>query len=200
MRIFAPGHLPNQDTLYWPKDVPIREVPLHRPNCQWSVTLPPPLPSPPLPSPPPLSSPPLQLPGIAEFSTNEIMGHSGDRLAAAFNVSRREQDEYARRSHSLAFDANKKGLLQDLLTLYLPGWLCCMLLSFTCNVFSRVSAHLRVSAHAPFSMILWFMYICVIHTNDLSISAHPSLLTRQFQAPMAAWRLLKRIQYSCLSH
>lgn len=28
-----------------------------------------------------------ELPAIAEFSTNETMGHSGDRLAAAFKVS-----------------------------------------------------------------------------------------------------------------
>ena len=32
-----------------------------------------------------------ELPGIAEFSTNEIMGHSADRLAATFAVSRAEQ-------------------------------------------------------------------------------------------------------------
>ena len=32
-----------------------------------------------------------ELPGIAEFSTNEIMGHSADRLAATFGVSRKEQ-------------------------------------------------------------------------------------------------------------
>ena len=44
----------------------------------------------------------LELPGITEFSTNETMGHSGDRLAAAFSISRKEQDEYALRSHSLA--------------------------------------------------------------------------------------------------
>ena len=44
----------------------------------------------------------LELPGITEFSTSETMGHSGDRLAAAFGISRREQDEYALRSHSLA--------------------------------------------------------------------------------------------------
>ena len=33
----------------------------------------------------------LELPAIAEFSTNETMGHSADRLASAFGVSRREQ-------------------------------------------------------------------------------------------------------------
>uniref|UniRef100_A0A1I7TL55 Thiolase_N domain-containing protein n=1 Tax=Caenorhabditis tropicalis TaxID=1561998 RepID=A0A1I7TL55_9PELO len=30
-----------------------------------------------------------ELPAVAEFSTGETMGHSGDRLAAAFNVSRK---------------------------------------------------------------------------------------------------------------
>ncbi|VDN31655.1 unnamed protein product [Cylicostephanus goldi] len=30
-----------------------------------------------------------ELPAVAEYSSGETMGHSGDRLAAAFNVSRR---------------------------------------------------------------------------------------------------------------
>ena len=38
-----------------------------------------------------------ELPGITEFSTNETMGHSADRLAASFNVSRLEQDEFSMR-------------------------------------------------------------------------------------------------------
>lgn len=32
-----------------------------------------------------------EAPAVAEFSTNEVMGHSSDRLARAFNVSREEQ-------------------------------------------------------------------------------------------------------------
>ena len=32
-----------------------------------------------------------ELPAVAEFSTNETMGHSADRLAATFAVSRLEQ-------------------------------------------------------------------------------------------------------------
>lgn len=32
-----------------------------------------------------------ELPAITEFSTNETMGHSADRLAAAFKVTRKEQ-------------------------------------------------------------------------------------------------------------
>lgn len=62
-----------------------------------------------------------ELPGVAEFSTGETMGHSGDRLAAAFNVSREEQDDYALRSHSLADKATREGLLADLEPMTVPG-------------------------------------------------------------------------------
>lgn len=41
------------------------------------------------------------------------MGHSADRLAAAFKVSRQEQDDYAIRSHTYAARAQEKGLLSD---------------------------------------------------------------------------------------
>jgi len=56
----------------------------------------------------------LELPAVSEFSTGEVMGHSGDRLAAAFKISRQEQDEYALRSHTLADKAAREGLLTDL--------------------------------------------------------------------------------------
>lgn len=62
----------------------------------------------------------LELPAVSEFSTGEVMGHSGDRLAAAFKVSRQEQDEYAIRSHTLAERAHNEGLLSDLAPIYLP--------------------------------------------------------------------------------
>ncbi|CAN8025713.1 unnamed protein product [Ixodes persulcatus] len=62
-----------------------------------------------------------QLPAVAEFTTGEVMGHSGDRLAAAFGVSRTEQDEFALRSHSLADKATKEGLLSDLEPVTVPG-------------------------------------------------------------------------------
>lgn len=55
----------------------------------------------------------MQLPAVAEFSTGETMGHSGDRLAAAFGVTRKEQDDYALRSHTLAARAQQQGLLSD---------------------------------------------------------------------------------------
>lgn len=43
------------------------------------------------------------------------MGHSADRLAAAFGASRKEQDDYAVRSHKLAQEAFNKGHFTDLL-------------------------------------------------------------------------------------
>lgn len=62
-----------------------------------------------------------QLPAVAEFSTSETMGHSADRLAAAFGISRLEQDEYALRSHTLAKKAQDEGLLQDVVPFKVPG-------------------------------------------------------------------------------
>uniref|UniRef100_A0A8R1HYI5 acetyl-CoA C-acyltransferase n=1 Tax=Caenorhabditis japonica TaxID=281687 RepID=A0A8R1HYI5_CAEJA len=62
-----------------------------------------------------------ELPAVAEFSSGEVMGHSGDRLAAAFNVTRREQDEFAVRSHTFASEASKKGKLSDVIPVFLDG-------------------------------------------------------------------------------
>lgn len=62
-----------------------------------------------------------ELPAVAEFSSGETMGHSADRLAAAFKVSRKEQDEYALRSHTLAQEATNKGYLTDVLPVKVPG-------------------------------------------------------------------------------
>ncbi|XP_028416407.1 trifunctional enzyme subunit beta, mitochondrial-like [Dendronephthya gigantea] len=62
-----------------------------------------------------------ELPAVAEFSTNETMGHSGDRLCASFGVTRKEQDEFALRSHTLADQATKTGNLSDLLDYKVPG-------------------------------------------------------------------------------
>lgn len=42
------------------------------------------------------------------------MGHSGDRLASAFGVTREEQDQYALRSHTLASQAQQQGNLSDI--------------------------------------------------------------------------------------
>ncbi|XP_064197342.1 trifunctional enzyme subunit beta, mitochondrial [Anguilla rostrata] len=62
-----------------------------------------------------------ELPAVAEFSTAETMGHSADRLAAAFGVTRLEQDEFALRSHSLAKKAQDAGLLSDVISFNVPG-------------------------------------------------------------------------------
>lgn len=55
-----------------------------------------------------------ELPAVAEFSSGETMGHSADRLAASFKVSRQEQDDYALRSHTKAKEAESAGYLTDL--------------------------------------------------------------------------------------
>lgn len=60
----------------------------------------------------------LDLPAVAEFTSGETMGHSADRLTQAFGVSRRDQDEYALRSHTLAAKATKEGLLSDVDTVF----------------------------------------------------------------------------------
>ncbi|KAK8393953.1 hypothetical protein O3P69_006946 [Scylla paramamosain] len=62
-----------------------------------------------------------ELPAVAEFSTNETMGHSADRLSAAFKVSREEQDNFALRSHTLAHKAQEAGHLSDVVAFKVPG-------------------------------------------------------------------------------
>merc|ERR1719350_2771305 len=61
-----------------------------------------------------------ELPAIAEFSTGETMGHSADRLAATFGVTRQEQDDFARRSHTLAAAAAEAGNLSDIIPVKTP--------------------------------------------------------------------------------
>lgn len=62
-----------------------------------------------------------QTPAIAEFTTGESMGQSGDKLAAMFGVSRQAQDAYALRSHQLAAQATKAGKLkQEILPTAVP--------------------------------------------------------------------------------
>jgi len=64
-----------------------------------------------------------ELPAVAEFSTSETMGHSADRLCAAFGITRKEQDDFASRSHTLAKKASDEGLLSDILSYKVPGQL-----------------------------------------------------------------------------
>jgi len=58
---------------------------------------------------------------VAEFTTNETMGESCDRVTKAFNVSREEQDMFALRSHSLADKAQKEGFLSDVSPIFVPN-------------------------------------------------------------------------------
>ncbi|KAL3314708.1 hypothetical protein Ciccas_006668 [Cichlidogyrus casuarinus] len=62
-----------------------------------------------------------ELPAVAEFSSNETMGHSADRLASAFGITRRDQDEFALRSHTKAAEATEKNLLHDLIPVKVAG-------------------------------------------------------------------------------
>mmetsp|Transcript_15382 Transcript_15382/g.49397 ORF Transcript_15382/g.49397 Transcript_15382/m.49397 type:complete len:444 (+) Transcript_15382:36-1367(+) len=48
-------------------------------------------------------------PAIANFLTGEVMGHNADRLSDRFGVSRREQEEFALRSHLNAASAHADG-------------------------------------------------------------------------------------------
>jgi len=50
-----------------------------------------------------------EAPAIANYTTGEVMGHSADRLAARFGVSRADQDAYALRSHHKAAAAHASG-------------------------------------------------------------------------------------------
>lgn len=51
-----------------------------------------------------------EAPAIANYTTGEVMGHSSDRLAAKFGVSRKDQDEYTVMSHLRAAKAHADGL------------------------------------------------------------------------------------------
>ena len=50
-------------------------------------------------------------PGVTEYTTNRVMGQDCDIMAARFEVSREEQDEFAVRSHQLAAKAHEAGHL-----------------------------------------------------------------------------------------
>jgi len=54
-----------------------------------------------------------EAPSISNFITGEVMGHSSDRLADAFGVSRRDSDEFALRSHHNAAKAHADGIFDE---------------------------------------------------------------------------------------
>ena len=54
-----------------------------------------------------------EIPSISEFSTGETMGESCDKMSAKYEVSRKEQDEFALRSHQRAAKAAENGFLKQ---------------------------------------------------------------------------------------
>ncbi len=54
-----------------------------------------------------------EVPAVAEYSTQKTMGEDCDILAARLGVNRREQDEYALRSHLAAAKAAEEGLFDQ---------------------------------------------------------------------------------------
>lgn len=60
-------------------------------------------------------------PKVAEYSTQRVMGEDCDIMAARFQVSREEQDEFAVRSHQLAAAAHEAGHLPaEMTTVRIP--------------------------------------------------------------------------------
>lgn len=100
------------------------------------------------------------------------MGHSGDRLAAAFNVTRKEQDEYALRSHTLADKAFKNGHMDDIVPMSLAkkrvdrdnGIRVSNLESMAKLKPAFIKPHGTVTA-ANSSFLVWFSLSLVIHSN-----------------------------------
>lgn len=54
-----------------------------------------------------------EAPAIANYTTGEVMGHSSDRLAQRFGVSRADQDEFCVMSHQRAAKAHADGMYKD---------------------------------------------------------------------------------------
>ena len=54
-----------------------------------------------------------EAPSIKNFTTDEVMGHSSDRLATKFGVTREEQDAFTLRSHQNAQKAHDSGVYAD---------------------------------------------------------------------------------------
>ena len=61
-------------------------------------------------------------PAIAEYSTGLTMGDNADRLARRLSITRKDQDDFAARSHQLATEATKNGALKKEITpVVIPG-------------------------------------------------------------------------------
>jgi acetyl-CoA acetyltransferase family protein len=57
-----------------------------------------------------------EVPQIAEYTTGRTMGLDCDLMAARYHIGRKEQDEFAARSHQLAAKAAESGILQKEIT------------------------------------------------------------------------------------
>jgi acetyl-CoA acetyltransferase family protein len=61
-------------------------------------------------------------PAIAEYSTGLTMGDNADRLARRLGITRKDQDDFASRSHQLATKATKNGALKkEIIPVVIPG-------------------------------------------------------------------------------
>lgn len=62
-----------------------------------------------------------EAPAIQNFHTREVMGHSSDRLAARFGISREEMDEYTLDTHAKAAKAHEDGMYDDEVLPFIDG-------------------------------------------------------------------------------
>ncbi|HDQ05066.1 MAG TPA: thiolase family protein [Deltaproteobacteria bacterium] len=64
----------------------------------------------------------IERPSIGEYSTGLIMGENADRLARRLGITRKEQDEFAARSHRLAVAATQNGTMKkEIVPVVVPG-------------------------------------------------------------------------------
>ncbi len=73
-----------------------------------------------------------------------------------------------------------------------PGAIQAEISNITCTytVFSRVSAHLRVSTHPRFLLILWsvvHVYMRYTYKWLLRVNTHPRFFAREFKLPQGAY-------------
>ncbi len=64
-----------------------------------------------------------QAPAVAEYSTGLRMGDTAEQMAKSWNISRKDQDAFAHRSHVLAAQAWEQGLLrEEVMTVWVPPY------------------------------------------------------------------------------
>jgi acetyl-CoA acyltransferase len=124
-----------------------------------------------------------ELPGIAEFSTGEIMGHSADRLAASFDISRKEQDDFAIRSHTNAQRAADQGFLKDVIPVKVPGSTA----AITRDNGIRVGTPEKLASLKP-AFVKPYGTITAANASFLSDGASACLLTTEKKAKQLGWK------------